>query len=251
MYKKDLHLGVRIEKLLVLLEGETVRHLCDVVTNGLVFFDGWSAPKDMTINSLGIFALDAPAGKAINITVLKNGVEQTQIAVLSDGAKHELTTFGTPLALSAGDRLGLKYTQVGTTSPGNGIIANINYLSTALSTPAAPSAEHVVSVNSIPVATNGLVFFDGWSVPFNMMIIGIGVSAQDVPVGDDLNITLLKNGVAQTQTGVLANGSSYQLTTFATPLALAAFDKLGLKYTKVGSSIPGNGVIANIIYLKA
>ena len=101
--------------------------------NGKVFYDGLVFPEDVTVKKISIYAVKAPAGQDLKVDLLKDGAAQTKVATLTAAANFELTTFGTPLDFTAGQRLGVKYTQTGTTEEGNGVTVTVYYQKKAIS----------------------------------------------------------------------------------------------------------------------
>jgi len=91
-----------------------------------IFYDGWVAQENITITKGSLFAVTAPTGAAIIVDILINGVVQTKLMTLAAGATHQLTDI-TDLDVTAGQRVGLKITQVGSTNPGNGVVATLHY----------------------------------------------------------------------------------------------------------------------------
>lgn len=100
--------------------------------SGKVFFDGLVFQEDVTVKKISIYAVKAPAGQDLKVDLLKDGAPQTKIATLTAAANFELTALGVPLDYSAGQRLGLKYTQIGTTEEGNGITVTIYFQKKAI-----------------------------------------------------------------------------------------------------------------------
>lgn len=92
----------------------------------LTFYDGWVAQDAITLTKVSIFAHTAPTGADLIIDVLIDGSAQTKLATLTAGATHEITDIA-DLSVAAGERVGFKYTQVGSTEPGNGIIVTPHF----------------------------------------------------------------------------------------------------------------------------
>lgn len=90
----------------------------------LIFYDGWVAQENITLTKGSLFAVTAPIGANIIVDILINGVAQSTPMTLTAGSTHELTDI-TNLEVTAGQRIGLKFTQIGSTNPGNGIIVTL------------------------------------------------------------------------------------------------------------------------------
>lgn len=99
---------------------------------GQVFYDGFIPAEDITLKAIGLFAMQAPTGQDLTVDVLKGGVAEATIATLADGAAFQKNTFVTPVEFLKTDRLGLKFVQVGSTEPGNGIMATLYFMKKAL-----------------------------------------------------------------------------------------------------------------------
>ncbi len=91
-----------------------------------VFYDGWVVQENLKITKGSLFAVTAPTGAAIVVDILINGAVQSKFMTLAALAIHQLTDI-TDLVVTAGQRVGLKFTQVGSNNPGNGIIATLHY----------------------------------------------------------------------------------------------------------------------------
>ncbi len=100
--------------------------------SGKVFYDGLVFQEDVTVKKIGIYAVKAPTGQDLKVDLLKDGAAQTRIATLAASSNFVLTTLGTPLDYTAGERLGVKYTQIGTTEEGNGISVTVYYQKKAI-----------------------------------------------------------------------------------------------------------------------
>lgn len=99
---------------------------------GQVFYEGFLPAEDITLKAISIFATEAPTGQDLSLDVLIDGVEQANVSTLADGATYQKTTFGTAIEISKSERLGLKFIQVGTTQPGNGIIVTLYFMKKAV-----------------------------------------------------------------------------------------------------------------------
>jgi len=97
-----------------------------------VFYEGFIPAEDITLKAISIFAAQAPTGQALTIDVLVDGVEQANLSTLANGATFQKTTFVTAIEFSTAQRLGLKFIQVGTTEPGNGLIVTLYFMKKAV-----------------------------------------------------------------------------------------------------------------------
>ena len=91
-----------------------------------VFYDGLAFQEDVTVKKISLYAITAPAGSDLKVDLLKDGVAQTRIATLTLATNFELTDI-VNLDYLSGERLGLKFTQVGSGEEGNGVSATIYY----------------------------------------------------------------------------------------------------------------------------
>ena len=98
---------------------------------GKVFYDGLVFQEDVTVKKIGIYAVKAPTGQDLKVDLLLDGAAQTKIATLTDAANFELTDIA-DLDYTSGQRLGLKYTQIGTTEEGNGVTVTVYYQKKAI-----------------------------------------------------------------------------------------------------------------------
>jgi hypothetical protein len=79
-------------------------------------------------------------------------------------------------------------------------------------------------------------------------VLGIQISAQEVPTGADVHVRLVDGGaVDQGVQAVLSAGNRVQETIFAQPLPFAAAAVLEGKLTQIGSGAPGAWLTANLI----
>lgn len=90
-----------------------------------LLFGYFVAPGPCKLNGVQIFAGDPPDGADITCDVVLNGVEQSAISTLADGATKQSTDLGTPLTLAAGDIVQLKVKTVGSTSAGGLLNCNL------------------------------------------------------------------------------------------------------------------------------
>lgn len=89
-----------------------------------IFYNSWVAQQNILIIKGSLFAVVAPTGSAILVDILINDAVQTRILTLAAGVKHQLTDI-TNLSVTAGQKIGVKITQIGSTNPGNGLIATL------------------------------------------------------------------------------------------------------------------------------
>ncbi|MBC8284336.1 MAG: hypothetical protein H8E32_11030 [Nitrospinae bacterium] len=102
--------------------------------NGTVFFDGFIPEETISVRAIGIFALTPTTGQNLTIDILKNSVTQNNEAVLSDGNQFEKTSFGSTVSFSNSDRLGLKFTQVGSVDAGDKLVVTLYFQKEAIAT---------------------------------------------------------------------------------------------------------------------
>ncbi|HHT9139394.1 MAG TPA: hypothetical protein ACFYEA_02520 [Candidatus Tripitaka californicus] len=110
----------------------------------------------------------------------------------------------------------------------------------------APVTEHrylTAHLEGFPILND--VFFDGHYFAEAVIIDKITLSARSAPSGSNLQIEILKNGVATGKVATLNAGSLYQSTTLSPGLSFAASDRLGLKVVAVdsGETAEGLGVL--------
>lgn len=120
---------ITVDNLMKYLERELVIPNPFTPGVGEIFPFGWFPQQDITITKASLFALTAPTGAALVADILINDVAQTRLITLADGSTVQLTDI-TDLAVTAGQRVGLKFTQIGSTNPGNGISATLHYKKT-------------------------------------------------------------------------------------------------------------------------
>lgn len=99
--------------------------------NGKVFYDGLVFQEDVTVKKVSVYAMKAPTGQDLKVDLLLDGAPQTKIATLTDAANFELTDIADQ-DYASGQRLGLKYTQIGSGEEGNGITVTIYYQKKAI-----------------------------------------------------------------------------------------------------------------------
>ena len=96
-----------------------------------VFYDGLVFQEDVTVKKISLHAVEAPTGADLKVDLLKDGSAQAKIATLTAASNFELTDIA-DIVYAAGERLGLKFTQVGSAEPGNGVSATVYYQKKAI-----------------------------------------------------------------------------------------------------------------------
>lgn len=97
------------------------------------------------------------------------------------------------------------------------------------------------------LAEAGLVFFDGHFFQQAATIKKIGLFCQEAPIGADLTVDILKDGVADSKIATLTDASNFELTDIVdTNFSIA--QRFGLKIINVGSTDAGNILYATIYY---
>ncbi|MEK9627827.1 MAG: hypothetical protein VW455_02270 [Nitrospinota bacterium] len=99
-----------------------------------VFFDGFVPEETIAVRAIGIFSLNPPTGQDLKIDILKNSIAQNNEATLTDGNQYEKTSLSTKVVFSISDRLGLKFSQVGSGNPGDKIIVTVLFQKEAIAT---------------------------------------------------------------------------------------------------------------------
>ncbi len=107
----------------------------DPATNGTVFFDGFIPQENIVVKAIGLFARTAPTGQDMKVDILKNGAAQNNPGTLTDGSQFEKTVLGSSIGFLLSDRLGLKFTQVGSTVAGDKIVVTVYYQKEAIPSP--------------------------------------------------------------------------------------------------------------------
>jgi len=105
----------------------------DSAINGVVFYDGFVPQHNITVKAIGLFAQIAPSGQDMKVDILKNGTDQINPATLTDGSQFEKTVLGSSIDYLGSDRMGLKFTQVGSVVAGDKIVVTIYYQKEAIS----------------------------------------------------------------------------------------------------------------------
>lgn len=96
---------------------------------GVIFYDGWTPPENVTVTNIEIFCVSAPVGAKLTIDCLVDGDEQSRTASLDSSSNYQSTNI-TNLPILATERFGLKIKTVGATESGNGMIVTIRYKKT-------------------------------------------------------------------------------------------------------------------------
>jgi len=91
--------------------------------------------------------------------------------------------------------------------------------------------------------------FGGLEATQALAIIGIQLSAQTPPTGDDIEICLVDGDDAEIAgtTAVLSAGESFEDTVFAAAITLITGDRVRAKIKQVGSSTPGGYLNAALV----
>ena len=113
----------------------------------------------------------------------------------------------------------------------------------------APVTEHrylTAHLEGFPILND--VFFDGHYFAEAITIDKITLSARTVPSGSNLQIEILKNGLATGKIATLNAGSLYQSTTVSPTLSLLPADRLGLKVVAADGGETAEGVQTTIPY---
>ncbi len=87
---------------------------------------GFYFDNNIIIDKVTINARVAPTGSSINIDLIKNGAEQSNIADLTATSSYKETSL-TPLSYNSTDRFGLKIKQIGSTQAGQGLNISVHY----------------------------------------------------------------------------------------------------------------------------
>ncbi len=107
----------------------------DSAANGVIFYDGFVPQENITVKAIGLFAQTAPTGQDMKVDVLKNGRAQTNPGTLTDGSQFGKTVLGSSIGFLVSDRLGLKFTQVGSVVAGDKIVVTLYYPKEAIPSP--------------------------------------------------------------------------------------------------------------------
>lgn len=79
---------------------------------GTTFFDAYYVAENITIYGVSLdAAAGAPGGDLVG-DLLVGGSAQTKLFTIAGAAARQMTTFGTPLDVNAGSRVGCKWTTV-------------------------------------------------------------------------------------------------------------------------------------------
>ena len=82
------------------------------------------------------------------------------------------------------------------------------------------------------------------------MVKAIGLFAQTSPTGQSIKVDILKNGSAQNDPGILSDGSQFEKTVLVSSIGFLVTDRLGLKFTQVGSVVAGDKIVVTVFYQK-
>ena len=104
----------------------------DSAINGVVFYDGFIPQENITVKAIGLFAQVAPDGQDMKVDILKNGTDQNNLATLTNGSQFEKTILGSSIGFLVTDRLGMKFTQVGSIVAGDKVVVTIYYQKEAI-----------------------------------------------------------------------------------------------------------------------
>ena len=107
----------------------------DPAVTGTVFYEGFVPQENITLNAIGLFAQTAPTGQDLKVDVLKNGTAESNPGTLAAGSQFEKTVLGSSIGFLASDRLGLKFTQVGSVIAGDKIVVTVYYQKDAIASP--------------------------------------------------------------------------------------------------------------------
>ncbi|MBT5551686.1 MAG: hypothetical protein HOJ79_14545 [Nitrospina sp.] len=99
-------------------------------------------------------------------------------------------------------------------------------------------------------AVNGMVFYDGFFPQESITVKAIGVFARTAPTGQDLKVDVIKNGTAQNNPGNLTSGIQFEKTVLSSSIGFLVTDRLGLKFSQVGSLIAGDKIVVTVYYQK-
>ncbi len=100
--------------------------------NGIIFYDGFVPQENISVKAIGLFAQTAPIGQDMKVDIVKNGTDQINPAKLTDGSQFEKTILGSSISFMVSDRLGLKFTQVGSVVAGDDVVVTIYYQKEAI-----------------------------------------------------------------------------------------------------------------------
>ncbi len=107
----------------------------DPAVNGVIFYDGFVPQENITVKAISLFAQIAPTGQDLKVDILKNGTDQINPGTLTVGSQFEKTVLGSSIGFLVSDRLGLKFTQVGSVVAGDKIVVTIYYQKEAIPSP--------------------------------------------------------------------------------------------------------------------
>ncbi len=93
------------------------------------------------------------------------------------------------------------------------------------------------------------IFFDGFYFSEAVKIDKVTLSARTAPSGSNLQIEILKNGLATGAIATLTAGNLYQSTTLSPALTFNTTDRLGLKVVATDSGETAEGMEVIVLYL--
>ncbi len=96
------------------------------VTQGEIFFDGFSFGEGVTIDSITLHARSAPKGSNLQIDLMKNGSAQGRLATLTQDSLSE-TTAVQHLSCAPGDKIGLKIVAADSQGQAEGLSVVVHY----------------------------------------------------------------------------------------------------------------------------
>jgi hypothetical protein len=96
------------------------------VTQGEIFFDGFSFGEGVTIDRITLHARSAPKGSNLQIDLMKNGSAQGRLATLTQDSLSE-TTAVQHLSCAPGDKIGLKIVAADSQGQSEGLSVVVHY----------------------------------------------------------------------------------------------------------------------------
>jgi hypothetical protein len=88
--------------------------------------NGYLSSTAMQVNRVSIYTPDPPTGQDLILSLYKDDVVEAQTITLAAGANEADITLGTPIPFSVVQRLGAKFTQVGSTNAGSDMFVTIH-----------------------------------------------------------------------------------------------------------------------------
>ncbi|MZH03366.1 MAG: hypothetical protein F3745_08250 [Nitrospinae bacterium] len=99
-------------------------------------------------------------------------------------------------------------------------------------------------------AVKGVVFYEGFVPQENITVKAVSIYAQNAPTGQDLKVDFLKNGADQNNPGILADGKQFEKTDLSSAIGYLKSDRMGLKFSQVGSNVSGDKIVVTVYYQK-